>query len=342
MTGADFQKRKQAFIQLGKEIQNPSERMDFVIHQAQFDNHWFDEANSKLAIQSWAKSLTEENITKWLAPYEKDLQKSFTPKKIGLILAGNIPLVGFHDIICVLMSGHHALIKQSSQDSRLILFLMELLVEIEPALSNHFTFIERLKDFDAVIATGSNNSARYFDHYFGKYPHIIRKNRSSVAILNGKETADDFQELGKDIFTYYGLGCRNISKMYVPESYDFKGFYEGIESYHPILDNFKYSNNYDYNRTLLLMNSVQHLDNRFLMISENKSLNSPMASLYYEIYKNENDLHNKLNLLSDKIQCIVSKDAWYENSINFGQSQSPELWDYADGVDTMKFLVSLS
>lgn len=260
-----------------------------------------------------------------------------------MILAGNIPLVGIHDVLSVLISGNHALIKASSQDNRLIKAVLNRLVAIEPAIAKQFTFVERLEGFDAVIATGSNNSSRYFEYYFGKVPHIIRKNRNSVAVLTGHETNEQLFSLGADIFSYFGLGCRNVSKIFIPRDYRLATFFEAIEPYHDIIDHHKYNNNYDYNKSIYLVNRNEHLDNGFLLLKEDTGLISPLAVLFYEYYDDMEELSAKLNDQSSNIQCIVSETPLNVNSqpVAFGKSQSPALWDYADGVDTMDFLTKL-
>jgi hypothetical protein len=252
-------------------------------------------------------------------------------------------LVGFHDVLCVIASGHHALIKASSNDSRLIKYILNLFVQLAPEYADRFSFIERLADFDAVIATGSNNTSRYFEYYLGKVPNIIRKNRNSVALLTGNESRDQLFLLGRDIFDYFGLGCRNVSKVLVPKAYDFVPFFESIEPYQPIINHHKYNNNYDYNKSIYLVNGDKHLDNGFLLVKEDERLASPLAVLYFEYYNDLDDAQIRLAELSDNIQCIVSGTPLNQNNqvVSFGKSQQPQLWDYADGVDTMAFLGGL-
>lgn len=329
------------FASLGKVLATPSDELNSLINSAEHYNTWFTPEYTKEAIMAIAKSLSEENLSKWLTTYADKLAQPRPVKIVGLILAGNIPLVGFHDILCVLISGHKALIKLSSQDNKLIPYILKQLVNINPAYADKFEFVEKLSGFDAVIATGSNNSSRYFDHYFGKFPHIIRKNRNSVAVFSGNETPEDFNELGKDIFWYFGLGCRNVSKLYVPKDYSFVKFFEGIESYKPIINHHKYANNFDYNLTLLMMNRVPYYENHFLSLSENAGYASPISTLHFEFYEDENSLKQRLKEDSEQIQCVVSKDGMFENSLPFGKAQQPELWDYADGVDTMEFLLEI-
>lgn len=314
------------------------ETMLQLIETSQFHNGWFTKENVQFAIENWAKALTDENISKWLSAYQ------FTkvePKNIGLILAGNIPLVGFHDLICVLISGHNALVKRSSNDQQLLKFMVDYLVALDNRFAEKVNFIDgKLENFDAVIATGSNNTARYFDYYFKDVPNIIRKNRNSVAILTGNETQEELNALGEDIFRYFGLGCRNVSKLLLPKDYDFKLFFESIFPYGAIIHYEKYANNYDYNKAVFLMSNFKLLDNEFLILKEDSSYSSPISSLYYEYYK---DLDSALELTkrdADKIQCIVSNHL-EANHISFGKTQQPELWDYADGVDTLAFLIEI-
>jgi hypothetical protein len=334
--------RKSAFIKLGKFLATADEELNNTIQSSQYTNAWFTPEQVQKAISANAKMLSESSVNQWFAQYHEYISET-SQKRIGLILAGNIPMVGFHDILCVLAAGHIALIKLSSQDKKLIPYLLQKLSEFEPGFSDQFQFIERLEGFDAVIATGSNNSSRYFDYYFSKVPHIIRKNRNSISILSGEETTDQLHALGNDIFSYYGLGCRNVSKLFVPENYDFNTFFESIQSFEPIANHHKYNNNYDYNKSIYLVNRVAHLDNGFLLVKEDETLTSPLSVLYYEQYKDEQSLKEKLNSISAQIQCTVTSNPLDISiqQVSFGQSQEPELWDYADGIDTMKFLLSI-
>jgi hypothetical protein len=284
--------------------------------------------------------LNKDDLQTWLGRY---LIKPGEPKKIGLVLAGNIPLVGFHDVLCVLVSGNIAQIKASSQDARLITEVLKRLIAIEPAFAQQFGFTDRLKDFDAVIATGSNNTSRYFEYYFGKVPHIIRKNRNSVAVLTGNETTEQLHALGHDIFDYFGLGCRNVSKLFVPQGYNFVPFFEAIEPYKNIIHHHKYNNNYDYNKSIYLVNRDKHLDNGFLLVKEDQNMVSPLAVLFFEYYDTKAEVEELLRQKSESIQCIVSAEALNVNNqvVDFGKSQQPALWDYTDGADTMDFLTKL-
>lgn len=309
-----------------------------LIHLSQSHNGWYTPENVYFAINSWASALTEKNLNHWLSAYNFEDVRS---KTVGLVLAGNIPLVGFHDFICVLLSGHSAQVKTSSNDQKLLPFLANYLTSVEPALLNYIHFSEgKLTDFDAVIATGSNNTARYFEYYFKNKPSIIRKNRNSVAVLNGSETKADFQALGADIFSYFGLGCRNVSKIFVPKGYVFDSFFEGIFNYQEVIHYEKYANNYDYNKAVFLMSNFKLLDNGFLTIKEDSSYASPISSVFYEFYDDLDTLKIKLAAEELQIQCIVSNDL-VSKSIPFGKTQKPELWDYADNVDTINFLKSI-
>lgn len=313
-------------------------KFESVIHQAVSHNGWFTKEEVVFALKSWSEALTHDNLTKWLADYNLNNEAQ---KTVGLILAGNIPLVGFHDVFSVLISGNKALIKTSSNDKVLIPSLLEYLIAIAPEFSERIQFTkDGFNNFEAVIATGSNNTARYFEYYFGKVPNIIRKNRNSVAVLDGNETSEELAALGKDIFTYYGLGCRNVSKLYVPTGYDFAKFFESMFAYSEIVKYERYANNYDYNKAVYLMSNFKILDNGFLTIREDASYSSPISSVFYEFYENVAEVTERLKLDAEKIQCVVT-NLDVENKINFGQTQNPQLWDYADGVDTMNFLTSL-
>lgn len=329
-------------IQLGDHLKNPDENLNDLIQTEHIHNPWFTALNIKHAVKAIGQSLNEADLTTWLNKY--DFDKNASPKKIGLILAGNIPLVGFHDVLCVLATGNEALIKASSQDARLIKAVLNKLVDINRHFADKFSFVERLVDFDAVIATGSNNTSRYFDYYFGKVPNIIRKNRNSVAVLTGNETPEDLYQLGHDIFDYFGLGCRNVSKLLIPRDYNLAAFFEAIEPYKDIVNHNKYTNNYGYNKSIYLVGREQHLDNGFLLLKENDAIASPLAVVFYNYYDNLGDVEELLSKENENIQCVVSKVPLHIKNqvVGFGQSQQPKLWDYADAIDTMDFLTSLS
>ena len=259
------------------------------------------------------------------------------PKTVAVICAGNIPMVCFHDVMCVLLSGNTALIKLSADDDLLLPFFLRLLAHYEPEFEKQVLFADgKLGKFDAIIATGSNNTASHLHYYFGKHPNIIRKSRTSVAVLSGKETTEDLKDLGKDVFQYFGLGCRNVNKLLVPEGYSFNTFFESILDYGFVVNNKKYGNNYDYHRAIYLLESMPFLDNNFLMIRESPDLHSPVGVLYYQYYKNDADIKNYLETNKEQIQCVVG-----EGHIPFGYSQQPVITDFADNVNTLGFLVTL-
>ena len=296
-------------------------------------NGWFTEQNVIEALKGIKTWLSVPDLTTWLSNYQLNNQD---PKVVGLIMAGNIPLVGFHDFLAVFLSGNHAQIKLSSDDSVLWPIIMQILTDINANFKQSASVVERLSNFDAVIATGSNNSALYFETYFGKYPHIIRKNRTSVAVLDGSETVEELEALGKDIFSYFGLGCRNVTQLLVPKNYNLTPFFESIYVYNDIVNHNKYANNYDYNKAIYLLNREDLLDNNFLLVRRADDLNSPIGVLFRHEYENKQELDTYLAKHKDEIQAIVGK-----NYISFGKSQAPSLMDYADGVDTMAFLTSL-
>ena len=347
--------KKNCFIALGKflsqfSLDNSAKNTSIVnndlfyedflklIDLSQSHNGWFTPNQVYYAIQSWAEALSEKSLNLWLTKYDLS---SVQPKNVALILAGNIPLVGFHDFLSVVISGHKVLVKTSSNDQKLLPFLAKYLISIHPELENYITFTEgKMENFDAVIATGSNNTARYFEYYFKDKPSIIRKSRNSVAVLTGNETSEDLTNLGEDIFRYFGLGCRNVSKLFVPKYYNFDAFFQAIYKQKDVIYYEKYANNYDYNKAVFLMSNFKLLDNEFLTIKEDSSYASPISSVFYEYYEDVNEIKNRLEIDAEQIQCIVS-NAITENSIPFGQTQKPNLWDYADNVDTLEFLLGI-
>jgi len=347
--------KKNIFVALGKFLsqfsENESHRRENIfhndlffnefldlIHLSQSHNGWYTPEQVFFAVNSWADALTKENLDQWLSKYDlSDIE----PKTVGLILAGNIPLVGFHDFLSVLISGHKVLVKTSSNDQHLLPFIAKYIIAIEPQLADYITFVQgKLENFDAVIATGSNNTARYFEYYFKEKPSIIRKSRNSVAVLDGNESDEQMIALGEDIFRYFGLGCRNVSKLFVPKGYNFDAFFGGIFPYQDIIKYEKYANNYDYNKAVFLMSNFKLLDNEFLTIKEDTSYASPISSVFYEFYNDLQELKNRLKSDNGQIQCIVSNGI-IVNSVPFGKTQKPELWDYADNVDTIKFLQTI-
>jgi len=309
------------------------------IETAKHYNGWFTKENVIFSLTQWSSVLTKNNLEEWISAYQ--LTKEISPKTIGIIMAGNIPLVGFHDFLSVLISGHKVLVKLSSDDNQILPFIASYLIAIEPELKEYISFTtEKFTDFDAIIATGSNNTARYFEHYFGHVPNIIRKNRNSVAVLTGQETQEQLTPLGEDIFRYFGLGCRNVSKLMVPEGYDFDLFFKAMYPYHEIINGAKYANNYDYNKAVYLMSNFKLLENGFLILKEDQSYPSPIATLFYETYTTTENLQKKINEDKDKIQCIVGNNM-NSKTINFGETQKPKLSDYADGIDVIEFLTKI-
>ncbi len=300
--------------------------------RAQSLNGWYTRVEIIRAIDAITPWLTNGELKVWLDSYKAPTEE----KTVGLILAGNIPFVGFHDLLSVLAIGHKAIVKPSSEDAMLTTHVLEVLKTIQPGFSERVKLVERLNDADAVIATGSNNAHRYFEYYFGSLPHLFRKSRTSVAVLDGDETDEELAGLGQDIFSYYGLGCRSVSKLYVPEEYDLDRFFGAIFSHKETIDHNKYANNYDYYRAIYLLNEEQVVENGFLLLKEDEGLFSPVGTLYYERYSSSEDLSSKLQTMKDDLQCIVS-----HNDIPFGASQRPALTDYADNADTMLFLSQL-
>ncbi|PHN06467.1 acyl-CoA reductase [Flavilitoribacter nigricans] len=337
----NLNERLDALVKLGESLRGEDEYREAVIHRTAFNNPWFTKENQRLALEAIStKMLDKEKLDQWLDRYEMHEPENI--RSVGMVLAGNIPLVGFHDVLCVFVAGHHAVIKLSDKDPYLLPFLLKRLNEIDERTAAYFRIVEQLKDFDAVIATGSNNSARYFESYFGKYPNIIRKNRNAVAVLNGAEDHDELMALGKDVFRYFGLGCRNVAKLYVPEGYDFDPLLTAFHEYRDIITHSKYKNNFDYNYALFMLNKVPYRANGCIILTENPNLQSHIAGLHYEYYDSEQELVTDLKSREEEIQCVVSKmDLEEVEQFPFGKAQEPELWDYADGVDTMKFLLDL-
>ena len=330
----NLESRIDAFVRLGSKIEalNRTELAEIAV-QAKVQNPWFDQPNVERAFRGIAFMLKREKLSKWLANYT--LQPE-VPRIVGVIMAGNIPLVGFHDLLCVLLSGHLAAVKVSAKDTLLVTRVIEWLIQLEPTFKRSIQVCEKLDQIDAVICTGSDNTARYFDYYFGKYPNIIRKNRTSVAVLDGTETANELQSLGTDIFSYFGLGCRNVSKLYTPSGYDLRDIFPAWEGWEEVIHHNKYKNNYDYHKAILLVNKEAHLDTGFLLVRETEEIVAPTGLIYQQSYRERDQLRELLDKQEDKIQCIIG-----HGHIPFGKAQSPEPWEYADGVDTMDFLKDL-
>lgn len=351
-----LQLRLEAFVKLGvmfqefceyrkrpdQTKQNPNplfQKFTEVIALAGHHNGWFTEDNILYSLKTWSTVLTRDKLEDWVSGYQI---KPKNPLSVALIMAGNIPLVGFHDFIVTLITGNKALVKLSSNDKVLLPFITNYLVQVEPAFEHSFRFTEgMLKEYDAVIATGSDNTSRYFEYYFGKKPNIIRKNRNSVAVLSGNETTTQLTALGDDIFRYYGLGCRSVSKLFVPRNYNFDTFFKSLYGFNSIINQIKYANNYDYNKAVYLMSEFKFLDNGFLMVKEDASYTSPIATLFFESYDTPENLKTTLENNRHRIQCIVAHSL-FEDEILFGRTQQPNLNDYADGVDTVEFLLKTS
>ncbi len=327
-----------------------------IAHRAHSKNNWFTPETVLKSLQAIASDfLDADKLTDWVGRYAVNAPLTDdTTHTVGMVMAGNIPAVGFHDLLSVLISGHRALVKLSSSDFVLIQYLIQKINELAPDLGQRIEVADRLNAADAYIATGSDNTARYFEYYFASKPHIIRRNRTSVAVLMGEETPDEFARLGNDLLDYYGLGCRNVSTLFVPENIDGSPYdvVPLLQTLDPRLDEFrnhhKYLNNYDYNKSILLINGTPHFDNGFLLLTPTPgdSLVSPISVVFYRHYRDQADLSRQLAACADKIQVVASAQAgsgrgWYPGSVAFGQTQRPALTDYADGVDTMAFLASL-
>jgi len=304
-----------------------------VLKKSEIENPWFTADNQKYALKQWSVLLTEENINEWLQHYSP----SKTSKKVGLILAGNIPLVGLHDVISVILSNHIPLIKLSSKDKTMLPFLLKKWNEFSEEAIN-FELVERLENFDAVIATGSNNTARYLEYYFKNHLSIIRKNRTSIAVLKGDETEEELKLLAHDIFQYFGLGCRNVTRIFIPQDFVIDRLFESFLDFKEIINHNKYANNYDYNRAVYLLNQDKFWDNNFVMLKEDAQLFSPLSVINFSRYSSLDEVKDFIAENEENIQCVVAKNELGIDSIQFGEAQNPGLNTYADNVDTMKFL----
>lgn len=344
-----IEKRINAFQELGivlsKTLKGQNKHfknlLDEAIIQAEIKNRWFIKPFTIHMLQAVANALDGKNLQTWISAYPA-LNSSKAIKNIGVVLAGNIPLVGFHDMLCVLMSGNNFIGKLSTKDEVLLQVVVAILCDIEPEFRKKIIITEEnLKNFDAIIATGSNNTSRYFEHYFGKYPNIIRRNRNSLAILSGNETKEELENLADDIFLYYGLGCRNVAKIFVPHNYNFQPLFDALEKYRFVIDNHKYANNYHYYKSIYLMNNEPFSDNGFVLLKPDSTIHSPIANIFYEYYKNTANIEQYIMHESNNIQCIATNKAFSFNTVNFGDTQHPQLWDYSDNIDTFAFLLNL-
>lgn len=331
----NLSQRKELLVQLGNYMQSEEEQWQRAKHNAYLENHWFIAEFVELSVKNIALSFLQPHQLEQLISEYQIPEENPVPKKVGIVMAGNIPLVGFHDLLCVFLSGHIAMIKPSSKDEVLIKHLLKKMTEWNPEIEQVVIISEMIKNCDAYIATGSNNSSRYFEYYFGKYPSIIRKNRTSVAILTGEETHEDLEKLADDVYQFFGLGCRNVTKILVPKSYEFIPLLNAFKKYDHLVQHHKYKNNYDYNLAIHILNKQYYMSNGSILLVENESPFSPIGQLHYEYYSEVKEVKEKL-LADQNIQCIVSK-----NDIDFGGAQCPDVCDYADGVDTMSFLRSL-
>ncbi len=357
MINISLQERMNAFIELGAFLKQFTDEKEHntghflndshynafkeTLIKAETINPWFTRDNLQHAVKAICYLVSEQNISTWMAKYP-ELTKEHTPKNVAVIMAGNIPLVGFHDMMCVLLSGHYLIGKLSSKDEVLLKYIGKLLIALQPGFKNMIYFEnDQLKDFDAVIATGSNNTARYFNYYFNKYPNIIRKNRNSVAILTGSEHPGQLENLAQDVFLYFGLGCRNVTKIYVPEKYDFTMLFDAFEKYKSVSYHNKYMNNYQYHGAIYLLNMTPHKDNGFLILKEDECVASPVGSLFYQYYKSKNELEDHLKKNEQSIQCVVTEYPGFTGAVPPGRSQWPAPWEYADNIDTIKFLMNI-
>lgn len=353
---AHLHHRIQAFVKLGSFLREYCEyannssykiannetifsELDDAIELAGHKNGWFTKTNVIFSLNQWSQLLTKENLMNWLGKYNLDKTDQ---KTVAIIMAGNIPLVGFHDFLCALILGNKVIIKLSSNDQILLPFISEYLMQAEPEFKQLIFFQEdRLKNFDIIIATGSDNTARYFDYYFKDKPRIIRRNRTSAAVLTGKESPEMLAALGEDIFRYFGLGCRSVSKLFVPADYNFDALFNAMFPFKDIITLNKYANNYDYNKAVYLMSEFNFLDNGFLMLKEDQNYGSPIATIFYEEYSSQDALKKQLEINRDAVQCLVA-DGIFSDEVAFGQTQCPGLEDYADGIDTVEFLLKTS
>lgn len=313
-----------------------------LVNQLHIYNPWFTPEFVKTQLKAIAQSCSDNKLVDWLDQYKKEIE-TVIPKKVGVIMAGNIPFVGFHDFISVLITGHVLMIKLSSKDDKLPKEIIKILLKIEPRFSDKIIIVdEKLKDLEAIIATGSNNTSRYFEYYFSKVPNIIRKSRNSVAVLTGDETTEQLEALADDIFLYFGLGCRNVSKVYVPENYKFDKLFEAIYKYKELSNHNKFANNYDYNRAIYLLNKDNFLENNFFIIKEDFGIASPISVLHYERYEKIEHVQKILQSQKDKLQCVVSnKSDIFDETVQFGKAQFPELNDYEDGINIIEFLIKI-
>lgn len=334
-----LQERLDALIQLGQKLRAPDEYREAVMHRAYHHNKWFTVDNQRKALDAIAAQMLDPlKLRTWAGQY--DIPEPAPTKTVGLVMAGNIPLVGWHDVQCVFVAGCRAMIKLSDKDQYLLPWLLKELEKTDPRTAAYFEIVERLSGFDTVIATGSNNTSRYFETYFSAWPHIIRRNRNAVAVLSGAESREDFLALGEDIFRFFGLGCRNVSKIYVPEGYDFQPLLEALHEFRQLALHDKYKNNYDYNYALYVLNKTPFYLAGSILLTENPVFSSRIGALHFAYYQDIKTLEKELQQHAEEIQCVVAATGLLPmETLPFGKAQEPELWEYADGVDTMQFLL---
>jgi len=343
----NLEERIHSFIALGELLRDYPDKMkteygrllQVAAGKSEEENPWFMHGSIQSALNAIGESLTREKLERWLDPYKDQLIYTQSPKKIGLVMAGNIPAVGFHDFISVLISGNILIAKLSARDKCLLPVIAKILCLINPSWRESITWTSGiLSGFDAIIATGSNNSSRYFEYYFRKYPHIIRKNRNGVAVLTGDETSEQLQGLANDIMLYFGMGCRSVSKLFVPSGYSFSFLFESLSVFRHYFQHHKYRNNYEYYKSSFLVNNISFLDNGFFMMVQNTSIPTPVSVGHFEYYSEISEVYEKIRLNTDSIQCVVSAGEMDVPVVSPGKAQKPELWDYADGIDTLRFL----
>jgi len=330
----NLQQRIELLQKLRTYLEENGQEWQDVKTKASIHNAWFTPEFIDLAVNNICTAFLQQNkLEQWAAHYHLD--DNIGGKNIGIVMAGNIPLVGFHDFLAVFISGHRQTIKLSSKDETLLKHLIQKMYSWEITVQNNISIATLLKDCDAYIATGSNNSGRYFEQYFSKWPNIIRRNRTSVAVLTGEETREELEKLSDDIHNFFGLGCRNVTHLFVPTGYDFVPLLNAFHQYRYFADHHKYKNNYDYQLSLALMNNIFYMTNEAALLIENKQLFSAISQLNYSYYNDKEAVINELKNNAD-IQCIAGN-----GFTPFGEAQKPGLFDYADGVDTMAFLLSL-
>lgn len=335
-----LQKTINALCRVGQ-IFSTAENVDLqtAAHKAYAKNKWFSAENIELSLSYWGKKLTLPQLQQWIE--KEGIEENSAPKTVGIVSAGNIPLVGLHDVVSALLAGHKVKVKLSTDDEPLMLFFIQQFTLANPTLGQNIQAVDKLEGIDAAIATGSNNTARYFEYYFGKYPNIIRKNRNSIAVLTGNESVETMQKIGFDMMSYFGKGCRNVTQLWAPQGYDWVKFLDALQGYVYLADHNKYVNNYHYHRAILLLNKDEHLDAGFLLVREDRKIYSPIGMVNYAYYNDINEVKDFITQNTDSIQCVVSENPAIENAVSPGQTQNPELWEYADGVNTVAFLKGL-